>query len=138
MGLRVGHVYPFAYRHMAGGELLGTFGYDFTIEKGAFDLHALVPDLAATRFEPERIDWSYRTVGQGLAWLSNQVRSDERTDRRQRLANLFLDELAEALSSHVFVPLTRLGYYLPADRAGIMNFVPCDSGRCNPSGLPTC
>ena len=103
------------------GELPESFGYDFTIRKGVFDLHALVPDLATLWFDPEGVGWSHLTFDQGLRWLSNQVRADERTDRRQRLASLLLDGLAEALGSRGFEPLTRLGYYLPADRAGIMN-----------------
>ena len=98
-----------------------SFGYGFTIQAGVRDLHALVPESKHLRFDSGKINWSHRSIEQGLAWLSRQVRNADGEDRRQRFVSLLVNELAVALGTHVFDPLTRLGYYLPAARTGIMD-----------------
>ena len=97
------------------------FGCEFTVQEGVGELMATIPDHVTLRLDPSTIGVSDRALAQALTWVASEARKAETENRRQYFINSLINEVAAVIGYQYFMPLTRMGYYLPAARTGVMD-----------------
>ncbi len=102
--------------------------YKYTIKGGKFDLDGSIPSTISLRADP-RISSQFVRF---LRYPANEI-------RRVAISSVMLSELADEYGPDLVSPLTRMSYYLPADRTGVMHahktIVRSLIGRASRAGL---
>ena len=85
------------------------FKYRLTMKNGETELEASIPETAPLRLETE--------AKQEIIELGTLLNRN----RDQYLAQILVGTLSDIAGSEIVNPLSRLAYYLPADRTGVMH-----------------
>ena len=80
-----------------------------------------MPDRVSLGLDLRATELSDQSYVQALDWVAYEARNTETEDGRRYFTNTLITEVAAFLGFQYFRPLTRMCYYLPAARTGVMD-----------------